>query len=302
MKYNLNDKVRFLNEKLEGVIVRILDENNVEVEVDGFPQPAAVHELVLVQPVHSKTQAKVVSNPVSTKRASGFYMHFSHRFLQVYDASWLNLTGESVWIAFYQQTEKGWESRGYRVLLHGEESLVATLDLQESDRWGKYGASVLPLPNQNIHLPESYKLIFRFQAKDFAEPELEGSKKHYYISLHRKEQTPGIKQPIPPALPKDLVQMEKPSETVDLHLDKLVPDPEFYQSEQALNLQMETFINQLTKARSLQYHAITFIHGVGNGILKEKLRKYLSQQKDLSYREAQKEKFGYGAIEVLFRH
>ena len=65
---------------------------------------------------------------------------------------------------------------------------------------------------------------------------------------------------------------------------------------------METFINQLTKARSLEYQSITFIHGVGNGTLKEKLRKYLSQQKDLSYREAQKEKFGYGAIEVLFRH
>lgn len=44
----LNDKVRFLNEKLKGTITRIIDDKTVAVEVeDGFEIPVLKSEIVL---------------------------------------------------------------------------------------------------------------------------------------------------------------------------------------------------------------------------------------------------------------
>jgi dsDNA-specific endonuclease/ATPase MutS2 len=47
---------------------------------------------------------------------------------------------------------------------------------------------------------------------------------------------------------------------------------------------------------------ITFIHGVGNGTLRHQIHKQLSQMAEqLTFKDAQKEKFGYGATKVVFK-
>jgi dsDNA-specific endonuclease/ATPase MutS2 len=47
---------------------------------------------------------------------------------------------------------------------------------------------------------------------------------------------------------------------------------------------------------------IIFIHGVGNGTLRNELHKRLSGHKNVKYYEdAQKEKFGYGATKVKIK-
>jgi dsDNA-specific endonuclease/ATPase MutS2 len=47
---------------------------------------------------------------------------------------------------------------------------------------------------------------------------------------------------------------------------------------------------------------IIFIHGVGNGVLRNAIHKRLSGNKNVQYFEdAQKEKFGYGATKVRIK-
>jgi dsDNA-specific endonuclease/ATPase MutS2 len=47
---------------------------------------------------------------------------------------------------------------------------------------------------------------------------------------------------------------------------------------------------------------ITFIHGVGNGVLRDSIHKRLSGNKNVQYYEdVQKDKFGYGATKVKIK-
>ena len=56
------------------------------------------------------------------------------------------------------------------------------------------------------------------------------------------------------------------------------------------------------KAIGLNYAKITIIHGVGTNTLKQKIWKAVSGHPHVkTYYEAQKEKFGYGATEIVFR-
>jgi dsDNA-specific endonuclease/ATPase MutS2 len=47
---------------------------------------------------------------------------------------------------------------------------------------------------------------------------------------------------------------------------------------------------------------IVFIHGVGNGVLKQEIQKKLAGNKNVAwFQDAQKEKFGYGATRIKIK-
>ena len=65
-------------------------------------------------------------------------------------------------------------------------------------------------------------------------------------------------------------------------------------NETILNIQLSEFNTCLESAVISGAEQITFIHGVGNGILRNKIHKILSQYPHIKYFEdAKKEKFGY---------
>jgi dsDNA-specific endonuclease/ATPase MutS2 len=48
--------------------------------------------------------------------------------------------------------------------------------------------------------------------------------------------------------------------------------------------------------------SIVFIHGTGNGTLKNELHKFISKHPQVkTFMDAHKEKFGYGATEIFFK-
>ena len=67
-------------------------------------------------------------------------------------------------------------------------------------------------------------------------------------------------------------------------------------------IQLKTFEQQLEKAIASGMDEITFIHGVGNGVLRTELHRRMSKHKNVKfYEDAQKEKFGYGATKVKIK-
>ena len=69
-----------------------------------------------------------------------------------------------------------------------------------------------------------------------------------------------------------------------------------------LRLQLDTFEKHLDLAVAHGRSEITFIHGIGNGILKSELHKRLGRNKQVaSFSDAKKEKFGYGATLVSLK-
>lgn len=67
-----------------------------------------------------------------------------------------------------------------------------------------------------------------------------------------------------------------------------------------VELQLLRFRSELDRAIRDGYGEITFIHGVGTGILKQELRKALSNNyPSLSYQDASFSKYGYGGATLI---
>ena len=67
-------------------------------------------------------------------------------------------------------------------------------------------------------------------------------------------------------------------------------------------IQLAHFHKALDAAIVHQLPEITFIHGTGNGTLRNELHKALSKSNKVqTFMDARKEKFGYGATKVLLK-
>lgn len=87
---------------------------------------------------------------------------------------------------------------------------------------------------------------------------------------------------------------------VDLHIEKLRGDYKKLHDEEKVRTQISYFSQCLDSAMAKDLKRIVFIHGVGGGILKEKIRKILDEYENLRYEDASLLKYGEGATEVFF--
>lgn len=89
-----------------------------------------------------------------------------------------------------------------------------------------------------------------------------------------------------------------PKMEVDLHINQLVKNPKQLGNYEMLNLQLETAKRQLDFAISKRIQKVVFIHGVGEGILKEELGYMFGKYDNVKYYDAEYQKYGLGATEV----
>jgi dsDNA-specific endonuclease/ATPase MutS2 len=67
-----------------------------------------------------------------------------------------------------------------------------------------------------------------------------------------------------------------------------------------LNLQLDTAKRQLDFALRKRIQKVVFIHGVGEGILKEELYYLFKRYENAKFYDADYQKYGMGATEVYF--
>lgn len=87
---------------------------------------------------------------------------------------------------------------------------------------------------------------------------------------------------------------------IDLHIEKLVPNKKGMNNYDILTLQMDTAKRQLEFAMRNRIPKIVFIHGVGEGVLKAELDFFLGRYDNLTFQDANYQKYGLGATEVYF--
>ncbi|OIQ36391.1 MAG: DNA mismatch repair protein MutS [Bacteroidetes bacterium MedPE-SWsnd-G1] len=92
---------------------------------------------------------------------------------------------------------------------------------------------------------------------------------------------------------KDLI----PAMEVDLHIQKLVKSTRGMDKYDMLSFQIDTAKHKLEFAIKNRIPRIVFIHGVGEGVLKNELM-YLLNRYPVSVSEASYQKYGMGATEV----
>lgn len=89
-----------------------------------------------------------------------------------------------------------------------------------------------------------------------------------------------------------------PKMEVDLHIHQLVKFTKGMTNHEILNIQLETAKRQLEFAISKRIQRVVFIHGVGEGVLKEELHYLFGRYDGVNFYDADYQKYGLGATEV----
>lgn len=89
---------------------------------------------------------------------------------------------------------------------------------------------------------------------------------------------------------------------VDLHMHEIMDNLRGLNPSEMLSIQMEHFERMMKRAEQNRVNCVIFIHGVGEGVLRNEIRKAIQEYypnceaHDASYQE-----YGYGATEVVIR-
>jgi len=85
---------------------------------------------------------------------------------------------------------------------------------------------------------------------------------------------------------------------VDLHIEELIKNPKSLSDRQKLNHQLEHARHCIDAAIDQRILHIVFIHGVGAGVLRHELRKWLETLSYISFENADHTRYGIGATQV----
>lgn len=90
-------------------------------------------------------------------------------------------------------------------------------------------------------------------------------------------------------------------EEVDLHIEQLTKDYHHLSNAEIIQMQLTVFHQVLDKAMASGQAALTVIHGVGKGVLKEEIHKILKSTPEVRYFISDwMPKYGAGATQVFF--
>ena len=89
-----------------------------------------------------------------------------------------------------------------------------------------------------------------------------------------------------------------PKMEVDLHIHQLVESSRGMSNYDMLNIQMDTAKRQLDFAIRKRIQRVVFIHGVGEGVLKEELHYLFNRYDNVKFYDADYQKYGLGATEI----
>jgi len=110
---------------------------------------------------------------------------------------------------------------------------------------------------------------------------------------NEKEMPKARKQPTIKPKERNAPKME-----VDLHINQLVKSSKGMTNHEMLNVQLDTAKRQLDFAIRKRIQKVVFIHGVGEGVLREELLYLFRRYENVRYYDADYQKYGSGATEV----
>lgn len=89
---------------------------------------------------------------------------------------------------------------------------------------------------------------------------------------------------------------------VDLHINELLDNPAGLSNKEILDIQLEKVESEMRSAIQARAQRIVFIHGVGQGVLKQEVAKLLkSKFSKYRFQDASFKEYGYGATMVMLR-
>ncbi len=340
MQINIGDKVRFLNDIGGGIVTRIVDAKTVMVlnEEDEFEIPSLKTNLVVVESANGIDAAPTKQNSALSKSSTiseqknalfvekeEIYAAFTPREssdptdspLELY---LINDTNHILLYSYYHEISNGLEGITAGNLDPKSKIILREYDKKELNElsnchfqiiYYQQGKSSIKTPlNRNIklqavkfHKSSSFRETAYFHQDSFLHKLTGELLEHKIEELSNKE----FKQVI-----RDKENSEKPAQPkgksssdileIDLHINALIDSVTGLSNADILEYQLNKFHEILRQSQHEKGKKIVFIHGIGNGTLKQKVqselkRKYRKHyQQDASFKE-----YGWGATMVTIR-
>ena len=314
MKYKLGDFVRFVDEKMEGFVTRIIDDQMIGVTTEddfeipvlaskvtsvyGYQPPGSVRETPaeeVVQAGEFITRGVFVGVVADLKANSVVHFYL------------VNGTSFQLLASLTTDKQSLFKGEFAGIIQPASAEKIYSAQLADLQLWPKFIFSVIFNTKQDVEPPAPLNISEKFKAKDFS-----GSKKHipvlkqqgWLIRLDEPEMVidaQKLKESFYNS-PEEKATIDRPSKEIDLHIEKLRSDYQFISSAEILKIQLDHFQKALDAAIVHQLPELVFIHGAGNGTLRHEIQKTLSKHpKVQTFMDAQKEKFGYGATRVMLK-
>jgi hypothetical protein len=369
MKFNIGDKVKFLNTKGGGVVSKIISPTLVNVMIeDGFEIPTITSEIIKVdqqgkvasmfeedfgvsrqssvvsrQSAVSRQKSEETRNPepetpdrqtelgnysFRAKNTRGVYLAFVP-----HDQKWMvtgmveiylvNYTAMNVLYAFFLEGEKKLYGKDYDVLFPGNKMLIDTIDRDELLKWTKGIVQLIffhedpekiymPVSSEFDLSPSRFNDEHNYKASQFMEESLllvslaQVAALSTVVNMEesKMDEEALIRQKALEIKPGSLIEKHQiaPREAVvDLHIGEIMEDFKDLPPHEILKIQMEYFTKCIESAVERNFRKITFIHGVGNGTLKNAIMRKVQEYEHAESHLASLAKFGVGAIDVTIK-
>lgn len=240
------------------------------------------------------------------------------------DVYLVNHTGYDILYSIFREQEgNGFEGFDYGSVEGESMVLLESVEREQIEKWGRGIAQVLFHTDSAVQVLHPGNAAFRIKLPRFYKETsyhdsaiIDG--KALLVSLiplsaqpvSGKEDVPEQqKQASEPVQarevkPESIIDKHKTSPreaVVDLHIDELVEDHASLDPSRILRLQVNYFTQCLESALVNNLSKVTFIHGIGTGVLKTAIKEILKDYPSVEVRDASLQQFGYGALDVIIR-
>jgi hypothetical protein len=314
MKYQLGEFVRFVDEKREGYITKIISDDMVGVTgEDDFEIPVMITNLTRVHghktnPESNQTNYQTIPQEKDFVEKGIFLAAITDKNkASIVHFYLINQTSYQILITFKTSLKQVFKGEFADKISSNSSSKIYSLSLAELDIWPQFHFQTLLFTAQNK--PQSKPLSFdiSFKAKDFAgnKTQIPILKENGWLFRMDEETIKIDTEKLKESFFKPTEEIKivsKPAKEIDLHIEKLRDDFHFLNKQEMLEIQLAKFQESLEAAIVHQYEKIIFIHGAGNGTLQHQIHKIVSKHPQVkTFMDAQKDKFGYGATQVVFK-
>jgi hypothetical protein len=235
-----------------------------------------------------------------------------------------NTNTEILFSLFLKSPSKDlFESVDYGSLLPYSKYLVDSIEHDHILEWNTGVVQLIFVPEQSFKILPPVSSDFRIKSSRFAndtlyqasgflegrsvliklaekpvpaKPEEEKADHEAPEPIEKKAVKPKEKQLI------DQYMTGRDEAVVDLHIGQVIDDLADLSPHDMLKVQLDHFCKCLDNAMANKLRKVTFIHGVGNGTLKEAIIEKMKDYENLEHQSASLAKFGVGAVDILIHN
>jgi hypothetical protein len=234
-----------------------------------------------------------------------------------------NSTYDVLYNIIYRADIDRFQGIDYGSVFANTQQLLATVEREDLAQWTQ-GTIQLIFHRESMRWPiPPFNADFRVDPKKFHKegayrPTLFHSDKALIVRIlsltaieqkNKIEETgkssPTNEEPRQPEPEKPLIfkyQTEPKQAVIDLHIHELLDDTNGMKSGEILDYQKQFCQRCLDSAMEHHFQKLIFIHGVGNGVLREAIKGLLRNIEGIEYFDAPMDLYGVGAVEVRIRH